>query len=51
MPDEQEIGIAGQMSQIALVPGDEIVHPNDFVTIIEKAFAQMRAQKTCCSSD
>src|SRR5689334_2964558 len=50
MFDESEIFVAGEMSNICGVTGDQIVDGNDAVIFCQQSIDQMRSQKTGTAS-
>ena len=46
VPDEPEAGVAGQMREVVRMTGDEVVDADDLMFVVEKAVAEMRAEKT-----
>ena len=51
MPDEPEAGVAGQMREVVRMTGDEIVDADDLMFVVEKAVAEVRAEKTGGAGD
>jgi hypothetical protein len=44
-------GITQQMLDIAFAACKKIIHANDFVTVPQEAFAQVRAEKACAAGN
>ena len=51
MLDEPEMLVASEMSNVRRVTGDQIIDCDDAMTFCQKPVHQMRAEKTCASSD
>ena len=49
--DEPEVLIAAQMRDVVDGAGDEIVEPDDTMTIAQQIVCQVRSEKTRCSGD
>src|SRR4051812_884963 len=49
--DELEIRIAGEMTDVCGVAGDQVVDRDDAMTFREQAIRQMRSQKTRAAGD
>jgi hypothetical protein len=48
---EFEAGVADQMSDVSLLPGEQIVHAQDIVTGLQQAIAKMGSQKSGAAGD
>jgi hypothetical protein len=46
VPEKLEPGVSDQVSDVSLLPGEQIVHAQDIVARLQKAIAKMRAQKS-----
>jgi len=46
VPDETESGVPGKVRQIVRTASDEIIHPDDGMSLLNQIIAQMRTQKT-----
>jgi hypothetical protein len=49
--DEGKPGVPADVRQVIRTASDEIIHPDDIVPFREQTVAQMRAKKTCRTSD
>jgi hypothetical protein len=47
--DEAEARLILQMRKIRWIAGDEIVHTDDIVAVLEEAIHQMRAKEPSCA--
>jgi hypothetical protein len=46
MPHQLEAGIADEMLDVGLPPGEEVIEADDVVTLADEAIAKVRAEKS-----
>ena len=51
LPHEPEAGVAGQMAEIPLAPGEQVVDPHDAPAPVQEPVAQVGAQKSSRAGD
>jgi hypothetical protein len=51
MPDETKARVAGEVGQIVLVAGDQVVDPDDFVLVSEEAVSEVGSEKARGAGD
>ncbi len=51
VPDELEVRVIHQVGDVLLAPGEEIVRADDFVVLLEQAFAEVGSEESGSASD